>query len=301
MKKLIRIRSITELHQRIGFTKPKHPLISVIDLDKIDSSIIQGLEGKSIEVGLYSISLKKISGQLKYGRQYYDFGEGSLVFMSPAQVITYSNDLQIEEGWGLYFHPDLIYSSGLGRKIHHYSFFNYDVNEALHVSNEEELIINDCILNIEKEYSQNIDQHTQTLLISNLELLLNYCNRFYGRQFYTREKNCKDVVQDFENLLIEYFSKDTLIEAGLPDVKYFAGKLNLSPNYLTDLLTRHTGKSTQEHIHLRLIEKAKSFLWGSEKSISEIAYQLGFDHPSHFNKLFKSKTGKTPGEFRQLN
>ena len=221
--------------------------------------------------------------------------------MSPNQVITYSPDLQIEEGWALYFHPDLIYSSSLGQKIDSYTFFNYDVNEALHISDEEKSIINDCILKIEKEYSQNIDQHTINLLTSNLELLLNYCNRFYGRQFYTRGKVNNDVVQQFEQLLKEYFLKDTLIDVGLPDVKYFASQLNLSPNYLSDLLNKYTGRPTQEHIHLQLIHKAKTFLWSTEKSISEIAYQLGFEHPSHFNKLFKSKTGKTPSEYRQLN
>jgi len=301
MKNIIQIQSINELHQRVGFAKPKHPFISVIDLNKIDATIIQSLEEKSFQLGLYSVSLKKITGTLKYGRGHYDFAEGSLVFMSPDQVITYTPDLQIEEGWALYFHPDLIYSSPLGQRIKSYSFFHYDVNEALHISDEEKGIINDCIHKIEREYSQNIDQHTQSLLISNLELLLNYCNRFYGRQFYTREKVASDVVQQFEQLLLTYFSKDTLIEEGLPDVKYFAAKLNFSPNYLSDLLTKFTGKSTQEHIHLQIVNKAKSLLWGSEKSISEIAYHLGFEHPSHLNKLFKSKTGKTPGEYRQLN
>jgi len=224
-----------------------------------------------------------------------------LVFMAPNQVITYSPDLQIEEGWALYFHPDLIHSSSLGKNISSYTFFNYDLNEALHISEDEKSIINDCIAKIEKEYSQNIDQHTQGLIVSNLELLLNYCSRFYGRQFYTREKVSNDVVQKFEKLLKAYFSKDTLIDVGLPDVKYFAANLSLSPNYLSDLLNKYTGKSTQEHIHLQLIEKAKVLLWSTEKSISEIAFNLGFEHPSHFNKLFKSKTGTSPSGYRQLN
>ena len=301
MKNIIRIESISELHRRVGFSKPKHPLISVIDLKKIDSVISKNPEERSIELGFYSISLKKITGKLKYGRGYYDFEEGSLVFMAPNQVITYSPDLQIEEGWALYFHPDLIHSSSLGKNISSYTFFNYDLNEALHISEDEKSIINDCIAKIEKEYSQNIDQHTQGLIVSNLELLLNYCSRFYGRQFYTREKVSNDVVQKFEKLLKAYFSKDTLIDVGLPDVKYFAANLSLSPNYLSDLLNKYTGKSTQEHIHLQLIEKAKVLLWSTEKSISEIAFNLGFEHPSHFNKLFKSKTGTSPSGYRQLN
>jgi AraC-like DNA-binding protein len=301
MNSIISIRSISELHQTIGLPKPKHPLISIVDLTNIQRSRTQNLEEKSISVGLYSISLKKIKGYLKYGRGYYDFSEGSLVFMAPNQVITYNPDLEVEEGWGLYFHPDFIYSSVLGQKITEYSFFHYDLNEALHVSEEEKAVVNDCIRNIEKEYSQNIDQHTHSLLISNLELLLNYCNRFYGRQFYTREKVNSDLVQRFEKELIAYFASDALTDKGLPDVKYFAAKLALSPNYLSDVLKRFTGKATQEHIHLYVVDKAKSILMSTEKSISEVAYYLGFEHPSHFNKLFKMKTGKTPSDFRQLN
>ena len=300
MKNIIRIESISELHRRVGFSKPKHPLISVIDLKKIDSVISKNLEERSIELGFYSISLKKITGKLKYGRGYYDFEEGSLVFMAPNQVITYSPDLQIEEGWALYFHPDLINTSSLGQNINSYTFFNYDLNEALHISEDEKLIINDCIAKIEKEYSQNIDQHTQGLIVSNLELLLNYCSRFYGRQFYTREKVSNDVVQKFEKLLIAYFSKDTLIDVGLPNVKYFAENLCLSPNYLSDLLNKYTGKSTQEHIHLQMVERAKLLL-GTEQTVSEIAFVLGFEYPSHFTKIFKTKTGISPSEYRQLN
>lgn len=301
MKNIIRIESISELHQRLGFSKPKHPLISVIDLTKINSVISKNTEERSIELGFYSISLNKITGQLKYGRGYYDFEEGALVFVAPNQVFTFSPDLQIEEGRALYFHPDLINSSGLGQNINSYTFFNYDVNEALHISEEERSVINDCIVKIEKEYSQNIDQYTQGLIVSNLELLLNYCSRFYGRQFYTREKVSNDVVQKFEKLLIAYFSKDNLIDVGLPDVKYFAANLNLSPNYLSDLLIKYTGKSTHEHIHLQLVEKAKSLLWGTEHTVSEIAFALGFEYPSHFTKIFKTKTGISPSEYRRFN
>jgi len=238
---------------------------------------------------------------MKYGKGYYDFNEGSLMFTAPGQVIAPGPDVVVDEGWALFFHPDLIHGTDLGRKIHQYSFFNYETNEALHISEEEKLIIKDCVANIQREYSQNIDKHSQGLIVSNIELLLNYCARFYDRQFYTRAKVNSDVVQQFEKLLKDYFSQDTLIEMGLPNVKYFASKLNLSPNYLSDLLNKFTGKTTQEHIHLELIDKAKTLLWGTNNSISEIAYGLGFEHPSHFTKIFKTKTGKSPSEYRHLN
>jgi AraC-like DNA-binding protein len=207
----------------------------------------------------------------------------------------------MEEGWGLFFHPDLINGTSFAKKINEYSFFNYEANEALHISDDEKMILKDCVEKIEKEYSQNIDKHTQGLIVSNIELLLNYCDRFYDRQFLTRNKVNKDIVQRFEHLLNDYFAQDELINAGLPDVKFFASHLNLSPNYLSDLLNRFTGKTTQEHIHLKLVDTAKSLLWSTEKSISEIAYELGFEYPSHFTKVFKTKTGLTPQQYRSAN
>jgi len=199
---------------------------------------------------------------MKYGKSYYDFNEGSLIFTAPNQVMSPGPGLPIKEGWGLFFHPDLLNRTELGRKIKDYSFFHYDTNEALHVSDEEKSIIKDCVQNLKREYSQSIDKHTQGLIQSNIELLLNYCNRFYDRQFFSRAVVNNDLVQRFE---------------------------------------RYTGKTTQEYIHLQLTEKAKSLLWGSDKSISEIAYELGFQHPSHFTKIFKTKTGKSPTAFRGLN
>jgi AraC-like DNA-binding protein len=207
----------------------------------------------------------------------------------------------VDEGWALFVHRDLFHGTDLGRKIHQYSFFNYEVNEALHISEDEHLILKDCTGKIQKEYSQNIDKHTQGLIVSNIELLLNYCNRFYDRQFYTRAKLNTDVIQQFEKLLKDYFSQDTLIESGLPNVTWFASRLNLSPNYLSDLLQKFTGKSTLEHIHLEVIDRARTLLWSTGASISEIAYQLGFEHPSHFTKIFKTKTGKSPSAYRHLN
>jgi AraC family transcriptional activator of pobA len=295
----IDIGSITELHDLYGAGKPRHPLITVIDLAK--HRIKRPREPVTFRLGFYSIFCKKFSGVLRYGRSYYDFSEGSLMFTAPGQATSSSPGPPVEEGWALFFHPDLINNSALGRKIKDYSFFNYETNEALHVSEEEKKILAVVIENIKKEYAQNIDKHTQTLIQSNIELLLNYCDRFYDRQFYTREKVNSDVVRQFEKLLKDYFAQDTLIDSSLPNVRYFAGKLNLSPNYLSDLLHKFTGKSTQEHIHLQLVDKAKALLWSTQRSVSEIAYALGFEHPSHFTRLFKQKTGYAPSDYRDLN
>ena len=295
--KFVNVESINDLHDFYGWSKPKHPLITVIDMTKVNRGD-RSKEEVLYRLGFYSIFCKRFKGALKYGKSTYDFNEGSLMFTAPYQVMASCPDIQIEEGWGLFFHPDLLNGSEPGKKISGYSFFHYDANEALHISEDEKLIIKDCVENIKREYSQNIDKHTTGLILSNLDLLLNYCNRFYDRQFFSRANASNDLVQEFERILKEYFSRDDLIEAGLPDVKYFASKLNLSPNYLSDLLKKYTGKTTQEYIHLELVEKAKTLLWGSDKSISEIAYELGFEHPSHFTKVFKTRTGKSPKEFR---
>ncbi|TDQ11036.1 helix-turn-helix domain-containing protein [Pedobacter metabolipauper] len=293
------LQSISDLHKLVNYSPPKHPLISVIDHK--DFYAKRPAEEALYRFGFYTISCKKMEGMLKYGKGYYDFSEGSLLFTAPDQVIAPGLDVTVEEGWALFIHPDLIHGTDLAKKMHQYSFFNYEANEALHISEEEKLTIEDGIAKIEREYSQNIDKHSQGLIVSNIELLLNYCNRFYDRQFYTRAKVNSDVVQQFEKLLNDYFSQSSLIDVGLPNVKYFASQLHLSPNYLTDLLNKFTGKSTQEHIHHALIDKAKTLLWSTDHTISEIAYGLGFDHPSHFTKIFKSKTGKSPSEYRHLN
>jgi AraC-like DNA-binding protein len=223
------------------------------------------------------------------------------MFTAPGQVIGAGPDIHVDEGWALFFHSDLLHGTSLGKKMHEYSFFHYEVNEALHISEEEATIIKDCVGMIAREYQQSIDKHTQSVIVSNIELLLNYCNRFYDRQFYTRAKVNADVVQRFEASLKDFFSRGDLTVNGLPDVAYFSSKLNLSPNYLSDLLQKFTGKSTLEHIHLELVERAKSLLWGTDHSVSEIAYELGFEYPSHFTKIFKAKTGKSPSEYRTLN
>ncbi|HEY9007238.1 helix-turn-helix domain-containing protein [Ohtaekwangia sp.] len=291
------IATISDLHKLYGCAGPKHPLVSFISLQEINRDNFPE-EETSFRLGFYSVYLKQQKGSMKYGKSHYDFDEGTLIFTAPGQAISTQRSISYKEGWGLFFHADLLHRTDLGKKINQYSFFQYDTNEALHVSDDEKVQLRTCAENIKREYSQNIDKHSQALIVSNIELMLNYCNRFYDRQFITRAKVNHDIVQQFEKVLLHYFAQDSLINTGLPDVKYFAGQLHLSPNYLSDLLKRYTGKTTQEHIHLQVVEKAKSLLWSSDKSISEIAYELGFEHPSHFTKIFKTKMGVSPKEFR---
>jgi len=303
MKKIapsyIEIESIADLHAMVQYSPPRHPLVSVID--HRDFYAKRPKTTDLYRFGFYTISCKKFDGLLHYGKSQYDFREGSLMFSAPGQVLGASPDVTVEEGWALFFHPDLLHGTSLGKKMHEYSFFHYEVNEALHISEEEAKVIKDCVDMIAREYASAIDKHTQSVIVSNIELLLNYCNRFYDRQFYTRAKVNADVVQRFERLLKDYFRGDAPIETGIPPVSYFASRLNLSTNYLSDLLQKFTGKSTVEHIHLELVEKAKSLLWDTEHTISEIAYELGFEYPSHFAKIFKAKTGKSPSEYRNVN
>lgn len=294
------ITSIADLHKLYGCAKPKHPLVSFIDLQEVSRDNFSETEA-FYRLGFYSVYLKQLKGAMRYGKSHYDFDEGTLVFTAPGQAIATSRHVAYNEGWGLFFHADLLHGTHLATKINKYSFFYYGSDEALHISDDEKTILRDCAENVKREYTQNIDKHSQGLIVNNIELVLNYCDRFYDRQFMTRGKVSHDIVQHFEKLLLEYFAQDSLVEAGLPDVRYFASELNLSPNYLSDLLKRYTGKTTIEHIHLQITEKAKLLLWGSNKSISEIAYALGFEHPSHFTKIFKTKLGKSPSEFRQLN
>lgn len=294
----IDIESISVLHELYGCGKPKHPLVTLIDLSV--NSICNPNDGLFFRLGFYTIFCKKFSGILKYGKSYFDFNEGSLIFLGPGQVISHNSGPHPEEGWGLFFHPDLLNRSVLGSKMHDYSFFNYEANEALHISEDENIVLKNCVENIKREYSQAIDRHTNGLIQNNIELFLNNCNRFYDRQFHTREKVSSDIVQQFEKILNEYFAQNTLIDLGIPKVKYFSEKLNLSPNYLSDLLNKFTGKSTQEYIHLQLVDKAKALLWGTDMTIGEVAYKLGFEHQSHFTKIFKSKTDKSPSDYRRI-
>lgn len=289
------IGSISALHDFFHYDKPLHPLITVVDLAKVDRS--HRKPGVSYRLNLYSVACKKIEGLFNYGRTIYDFTEGMLMFTSPHQVLSPKAENKVE-GWGLYIHPDFLNASKKGHSLTQFSFFGYDVNEALHISDAEKKVLENCLQNIQREISMNLDNHSYNLVLNNLELLLSYCSRFYDRQFLTRIKAGNDVVESFEGLLSDYFTQDTLIDKGVPDVKYFASRLYVSPNYLSDLLNRYTGKTTLEHIHLKLVEKAKNLLWSTEKSIGEVAYDLGFEHPSHFTKLFKNRTGSSPKQFR---
>ncbi|MFZ5966114.1 MAG: helix-turn-helix domain-containing protein [Bacillota bacterium] len=300
MESIIRIDSISMLHELLGYEKPKHPLITLIHLNDINP--MMEYQNRQFVTGFYTISLKNgINCDVKYGRSYYDFSEGSLMFMAPEQVIMmdYSPDKTVKEGWMLCFQPDLIRTSELGGKIEQFTFFSYDVSEALHLSEKEKEIITNIVGTIENEFSQNIDVYSHDLIISNIEVLLNYSKRFYGRQFITRASANKDVISRFDILLRNYFSSKSLEEKGIPNVKYLANEMGYSTNYLSDLLKKETGKNTQEHIHLHLLEKAKTLLLGTSEPIYQISYMLGFEYPAHFSKLFKSKTGMSPMAFRK--
>ena len=299
MRDYIDLEAISDLHALVHYAPSRHPLISVIDHE--DFYAKRPKTDALYRFGFYTISCKRFEGLLHYGKGHYDFRQGSLLFTAPGQVIGPGPDVKVDEGWALFFHPDLLHGTNLAPRMSSYTFFHYEVNEALHVSDEEAAVIKDCVDKIARELLLPIDKHTQSVVVSTVELLLNYCNRFYDRQFYTRAKVNSDVVQKFERLLKDFFAQDSLIEAGIPTVGYFASQLHLSTSYLSDLLQKSTGKSTMEHIHLELVEKAKRLLWGTENTISEIAYELGFEHPSHFTKVFKAKTGKSPKEYRRAN
>lgn len=292
--------SISELSRFLQVPEPRHPLVSAIP-DHTDFYALRPREQTVYRFGFFTISCKQLHGKLKYGRGHYDFSGGSLLFTAPNQQIAAGPEVSVDKGWALFIHPDLLYGTPLAKRMQEYHFFHYEVNEALHVSNEEKAILKDCLDHIDRECRQGTDKHTQRILVSNIELLLNYCDRFYDRQFYTRAKVNADVVQRFEQLLSEYFARDTLIDTGLPDVGYFAERLNLSNNYLADLMQKFTGKTTIEHIHLGMVNRAKDLLWGSEATVSEIAYRLGFEHPSHFARVFRAKTGLSLTDYRRLN
>lgn len=302
MSNIIRINTITQLHEILGYSKPKHPLITLIDFSKMN--IPYSNESVRVVTSFYTINLKRqCFGEMKYGRENYDFQEGTLMFMAPEQIVSIEVGAEPipTEGWGLFIHPDLFRKSNLGNKINDYTFFSYEANEALHLSDDEKETITDIVTKIEEEFSQNIDVYSHDVIISNIELLMNYCNRFYGRQFITRGSQNKDVVTKFERLLIDYFKSDILQNKGIPSVKYISEQLNFSSNYLSDLLKKETGKNIQEHIHYQLIEQAKNKLLSSTETVSEIAYQLGFEYPQYFSKIFKKKTGMSPAQYRNLN
>ncbi|WP_185093393.1 helix-turn-helix domain-containing protein [Empedobacter brevis] len=298
MKTPVRIASISALHQFLGLKSPSNPLISVFNFDDVKLNTETILS--TITTDFYVIALKKdcAGGKCKYGQNYFDFDEGIMYFIAPHQVLQFEDVLlNSVRGFVMVVHPDFLQSYPLATKIKDYGYFSYTSNEALFLSEKEEKSIFDIIENVQSEINTNMDAFTQDLLVSNIDLLLKYCDRFYNRQFLTRRKNNNDLLSKLENLLDDYFKND-LIENGIPSVQFFAEKLNLSSNYLSDMLRVQTGQTTQQHIQNRVIEKAKELLSTTHLSVSEIAYQLGFEHPQSFHRLFKKFSILSPLEYR---
>ena len=302
MNELIHLQTIHDLHQLFNLGNGYHPLVTVLDFSKVTEQVGQN---SKITTDFYSIMFKNYcKNHIKYGRKAIDFQDGNLICIAPNQTIEIDNEIEEREdkmGWGLFFHTDLIRSTSLNEKIKDFGFFHYEVSEALHLSDKEKNIFFELIQKIQNELQENIDIHSQQIIVSTVELLLSYCQRFYGRQLITRSQTNKSIISQIENILTQYFADNKINEQGLLTVKYLADKVHLSPSYLSDLLKKETGKNAQEHIHFYLIEEAKNLLLNSENNINEIAHNLGFEYPQYFNKLFKKKTGKTPLEYRNLN
>ena len=296
----LRIKSITEYHRVTGLPKPEHPLISVVNMETIH--LPASSEPVSLVFDFYSISLKRNSNvKFKYGQQQYDFDEGVMFFISPGQVF----GVEVEEGkevkrsgWLLLVHPDFLWNTPLAKTIKQYEYFSYSVHEALFLSDKEETMITGIMQNVAQEYHSNIDKFSQNVIIAQLELLLTYAERFYQRQFITRKITNHQLLDRVEDFLNRYFAGDMVSKKGLPSVQDIAEALNVTPTYLSGLLKVLTGQSTQQHIHDKLIEMAKEKLSTTGLSVSEIAYELGFEHPQSFSKLFKNKMKVTPLEFR---
>lgn len=299
----IQIKTIAEYHRLMELPKPEHPLVSVVRFEDIKRNPKSG--PGSIIHNFYSIALKKnFHAKLKYGQQDFDFDEGVMHFMSPKQVLSVHSLTEEEEelkhsGWLLLIHPDFLWNTSLSKKIKEYEFFSYKVNEALHLSDKEETLVTEIIQHISDEYHTAIDKFSQEVIIAQVELLLTYSERFYQRQFITRKIANHRILDQLEVLLTEYFSSANLANKGIPTVQFIAENLNISPNYLSRLLQLLTGQSTKQFIHDKLIDLAKEQLSTTGLSVNEIAYNLGFEHPQSFNKLFKSKTNLSPLEFRQ--
>ena len=294
-----RIKSISEFLEFRGLPKPEHPLVTVYNFE--DLKYLNKEEPKSLMLDFYSIALKRnANAKMRYGQQEYDFKEGVLLFISPGQVFSIEGNAELQHtGWSLLIHPDFLWNTPLAQKIKQYEYFGYAVHEALHLSDKEEKMIITIMKNIQQEYQSNIDKFSQDVIIAQIELLLTYAERFYNRQFITRKISNHQILARLENLLEACFNSDSLSKKGLPTVHFIAENLNISPNYLSGLLKLHTGQSTQQHIHNKLIEKAKEKLSVTNLSISEIAFELGFEHQQSFSKLFKTKTNVSPLEFRQ--
>lgn len=293
---ITKINSIKELHSFMGLPSPLNPLITIIDHSSTTN--YKQSHNEKLLLEFYNISIKRsFKGKLKYGKNHYDFDDGTMSFIAPNQIISVDNEEdRNSDGWSLLFHPDLIRQYPLGKMIKNYGFFSYTVNEALHLSDQEEKTTEAIVQNIQKEINSRLDNFSQDVIVSNLELLLSYCNRFYSRQFITRKMATNDLLTKFENILDKYFTDNS--DLTLPTVEKLATELNVSSSYLSDMLRNLTGQNTQQHIHEKLIKRAKEILTTTNLTVSEIAYQLGFEYPQSFSKLFKSKTNLTPIEYR---
>jgi AraC family transcriptional regulator, transcriptional activator of pobA len=298
MEAIVKLDSVDTYNKMRGVAT-LHPLVTVIDL-----SMANPMPAKTFNFGMYAVFLKELNcGELKYGRSHYDYQDGTLVFIAPGQVLGIQPGVKTfaPKGWALLFHPDFIKGTSLGKHIQDYGFFSYEVNEALHLSEKERQLVLDCFGKIKYELDQSIDKHSKKLIASNIELLLDYCIRFYDRQFITRETVHKGVMEKFEELLHTYFASDKPQNIGLPSVAYCAEALHLSANYFGDLIKKETGQSPQEYIQEKVIDLAKERIFNMGTSISEVAYELGFKYPQHFTRLFKQKVGVTPNEYKNLN
>jgi len=292
------IKSISQLVRVLGFPAPLHPLIALVDYNAV--SIEMFPKGQKVSLDFYKISFKPtFTGHIKYGQGYYDFEEGGLAFLKPKQIVISPEETESYEGIALYFHPDFIRNYPLGKAINQFGFFSYDVSEALFLSAKEKEIIASLFASIANELENNIDSFSQDVLVSQIELLLNYSNRFYNRQFITRKAVNHDIITSLDQLLNSYFEEEKSLKNGLPSVKYISTELKLSQRYLSDMLSSLTGLNTQQYIQNAVIEKAKEKLSATDLSVSEIAYELGFEHPQSFSKLFKAKTNVSPLEFRK--
>ena len=298
MEKVIKLDEVDKYNKLFGL-ETRHPLVSVVDLSKAT----HWPEHFKVNYGVYALYLKDTyCGNIMYGRQSYDYQEGTIVSFAPGQVAETEMQKNVRpKAHGILFHPDLIRGTVLGGEIKNYSFFSYEIREALHLSEEERSTVMDCFHKIEAELKHGIDRHSRRLICANIGLLLDYCMRFYERQFVTREEVNKDVIVRFERLLDEYFDSDAPLQEGLPTVKYIADKVFLSANYFGDMIKKQTGQTASEYIQKKLIERAKETLLGTDKTTSEIAYELGFQYPQHLSRMFKRMTGCTPNEFRSLN